>query len=130
MKADGSNLKRLTDSTIAAFYPVWSPDGTKIAFHANLGIYVMSSEGKDVKRLSHAELNGGLSWSPDGKKIVFRQKTAKQVFDIYTMNPDGSQVQKLTKGLYSQFQANYSPRWSPSLTEAPGKPPREDSKKE
>ena len=32
INADVSNLRRVTDDTAADFHPVWSPDGTQIAF--------------------------------------------------------------------------------------------------
>lgn len=35
MNADGSNIQRLTRNPAGEGHPVWSPDGTKIAFISN-----------------------------------------------------------------------------------------------
>jgi TolB protein len=61
MRADGSNLQRITHSDRVEARPVWSPDGRKIAFHGNANesgsysdfeIYVMDADGDNVVRLT------------------------------------------------------------------------------
>ena len=53
MDPDGSNLVRLT--TEGGAYPVWSPDGSKIAFYSErelpTGIYVMNADGSNQVRV-------------------------------------------------------------------------------
>jgi TolB protein len=53
MNADGTNLKKLTNNSIGAQYPVWSPDGQRIAFAAikDGGIYTMNADGTNLKNL-------------------------------------------------------------------------------
>ena len=70
---DGSGLKRLTSGT-RDIYPVWSPDGTRIAFlrpyRADWRLYVMSASGANERRLPQAPPAGRPSWSANGKSIV------------------------------------------------------------
>lgn len=79
MNADGSNLTQLTNTTFSDFNPVWSPDGTKIAFIRNLNrmntryswhseIYVINANGTNETAFTQ---NGGTNftpiWLPDGR---------------------------------------------------------------
>ncbi len=56
--------------------PVWSPDGTRLAFvsirenHALIGIYTMKTRA--VTFLSPStDIDGSPTWSPDGKRVAF-----------------------------------------------------------
>ena len=102
---DGSGRMNLTDSPSAMDAgAVWSPDGTKIAFHSSLGstpdnyadnIFTMNADGSDVTRLT---TEGGYApaWSPDGTKIAFTSIRDGLGNNIYVMNSDGSGVKNLT----------------------------------
>jgi hypothetical protein len=48
-RADGRGMRRITTSGGRA--PVWSPDGTQIAFERRPFIYVMNADGSHVRRL-------------------------------------------------------------------------------
>lgn len=56
--------------------PHYSPDGTKIAFSSkpsqgNGNIWLMNSDGSNLRQLTIEGSTTGLSWSPDGKKIAY-----------------------------------------------------------
>ena len=53
------------------FDPVWSPDGSLIAFRApqEADIYVMDADGSDQRRVTTSPgSNTSPSWSPDGSR--------------------------------------------------------------
>ncbi len=72
VKLDGSGLHRLTSGTRDS-YPVWSPDGKRIAFvrpyRAQWRLHVMSASGTKLLRLPQAPPAGRPTWSAEGKAI-------------------------------------------------------------
>ncbi|MEZ4770823.1 MAG: DPP IV N-terminal domain-containing protein [Caldilineales bacterium] len=127
MNADGSELTRLTDDPGWDGTPAWSPDGSQIAFASErLGspvLMLMNADGTDQRPLtdpSYASLMP--SWSPDGTQIAFASTQSYEVqmeggrqqvdagFEIWVMNADGSNVQRITGD--PEDQALY-PAWSP-----------------
>ncbi|MDE0502661.1 MAG: DPP IV N-terminal domain-containing protein, partial [Candidatus Poribacteria bacterium] len=49
------------------------------------------------------------SWSPDGRKIAFRSHSHERSDEIYVMDADGGDIERLTRGGFSK----YMPAWSP-----------------
>ena len=59
---DGTGLQDLTPPGMIADFPVWSPDGTRIAFHNITGrpfhldaprdIWLMDADGKNLEQLT------------------------------------------------------------------------------
>jgi Tol biopolymer transport system component len=70
---DGTGLRRLTSNARDSF-PVFSPDGTRIAFlrpyRAEWRLYTMSASGTSERRVPQAPPAGRPSWAPDGKTIL------------------------------------------------------------
>jgi TolB protein len=92
------------------YLPIWSPDGTKIAFTTNRDgnpeIYVMNRDGSGLRRMtSHPAIDVSPTWSPSGNQIAWvsdRTGTGR----IYIMNADGT-GQRMLIG-----EEAYRPTWS------------------
>jgi TolB protein len=108
---DGKELSRLTRNPAIDVSPAWSPDGAKIVFVSDrLGkpqIFIMDSNGGNVRRLTtNGAYNVTPRWSPKGDRIVYARQGGG--FQIYAINPDGTQDTQLTSA-----GSNEHPRWSP-----------------
>jgi dipeptidyl aminopeptidase/acylaminoacyl peptidase len=113
---DGSSAKRVTNFDHGdACGPVWSHDGKKIAFYAyalpnpsrNPGVWVMNPDGSSQMKLTDHGLDP--AWSPDDRQIGFASNREGGVFQVYSMNADGSNLKRLTKG---NVEAS-NPAWAP-----------------
>lgn len=84
-------------------YPVFSPDGTRIAFAADkLGtgrqweIYTMNTDGSSVRKLTSTDAPKlHPQWSPDGTMISFIQIEG-EAYVLYVMNADGSHLRRIS----------------------------------
>jgi TolB protein len=61
--------------------PVWSPDGSQLAFSSrrdgNLDLWLINADGTNLRRLtSHPADDRYPAWSPDGAKIAFASDRA------------------------------------------------------
>jgi len=71
----GDISKIIEMESIQTHNPVWSPDGTKLAFTSarQHGLWVANSNGKNVRQITDNEGVGfGFSWSHDSKHILAR----------------------------------------------------------
>ena len=108
-----------------ALAPMWSPDGTRIAYlhlapapqngnlaggHSGLqignpvgGVWVMNADGSGKTKLadvipeSRATMEGwGPAWSPDGSRLIFAsERPGEPNSDLYVVHADGSGLMKL-----------------------------------
>ncbi len=53
------------------YQPVFSPDGSSVAFTSKGGISIMKTDGSDVRVIASEESAFGATFSPDGSRVVF-----------------------------------------------------------
>jgi Tol biopolymer transport system component len=98
MDADGTNVKRLTDTLGYDGGPFFSPDGSRICWRrfsengATAEIFTMRTDGGDVQRLTSL---GAMSWAPfyhpSGDYLVFTtNRHGFANFELYLVRSDGS----------------------------------------
>ncbi|HET9084817.1 MAG TPA: hypothetical protein VFN41_10495 [Candidatus Limnocylindrales bacterium] len=108
--------------------PTWAPDGTKLAFERQVigplrngacqaTVFVVDADGGNLVQLVPERMVAlSPSWSPDGTRIAFHSATPRPGYpsderaltaDIYTIRPDGHDLQQLTDDGTSIF-----PRWT------------------
>ncbi len=118
MSADGSDQRQLTAGWSEGFLdtrPVWSPDGTRIAFRRIIGdsvseIWSISPAGGTPTNLMNAAVAGPFAWSPDGSRIAFVTNRDDDL-EIYAMNSDGSDQTNLTNASLDDGSADDGPIW-------------------
>src|SRR2546430_3708274 len=86
----------------------WSPDGRQITFQDVRGIYIVNADGS-----SRRFLTSGIqpAWSPDGSKILFSNQPVFFYWWLFTIRPDGTDLQALPGAAPYVDTAS---TWSPS----------------
>jgi Tol biopolymer transport system component len=117
LRLDDNKITQLNDSVISSFSV--SPDGTEIVFAAlkngkdDTGqecLWLMKSDGGNVRKLTDSEGDLAPAWSPLGGKIAFSSLGKENKYrQIFIMDADGRNSSKLTM---SEFHKN-NPCWSP-----------------
>jgi len=86
-----------------AVMAVWSPDGSKVAYHETTPgdpIYVADSDGSDARRIYIAEPgvhNHHLAWSPDGRFIYFSSGLPPNEMDVWRIPSSGGKAERITQ---------------------------------
>jgi hypothetical protein len=114
---DALHLIELTSSSqislggTNAYDPVWSPDGTQIAYIDNLTVDVIGADGSNPRTLTKPDHYSMVGWSPDGAKLYFTLLGA----DGFSLNS----VDVATDEIQSLFTLEDSSHKAPFATISP-----------
>lgn len=113
--------KRYVFDLDGLFSPSWSPSGDRVAFvglkDGMSDIYTVNLSDSSLQRLTHDLYDDTKpAWSWDGRRIAFssdrhsgKEGPSYGRYDIFVMNADGSQMERITESKAS----DQSPSWSP-----------------
>ena len=115
MDENGSNLRKLGDSTKNNRRPSWHPNGKVVLFESirndESSLFTLNINSKKEKRIP-IEIDGGelvfAAYSPNGKTIAVSHKKSEEQSDIVLFNKKG----KLIKKLVVNGKRNFYPKWS------------------
>jgi Tol biopolymer transport system component len=140
MDVDSGKSRPLTNDAPGDFHPVWSPNGSTIAFYSDripAGIWLIESDGTNLREFPIEIPNvGDFAWSPDGRQVVFcanERVTAPDgpnpefgdflKTDVYIASNDGKNLRRIP----NTGSRAMGPAWSPNgkqiafaLTTKPG----------
>src|SRR5271170_5395666 len=125
----GGDARRLVTGTGLESGPMFSPDGTLVAYTGdydkNEDVYVVAAAGGEPRRLTaHPDVDVVVGWTPDGKRILFRStRTSYSRFEkLFTVGLDGGLPAEvpLPMGVQGSFspdgaQIAYVPFWNRRL---------------
>jgi Tol biopolymer transport system component len=119
---DGSDRRTLIatgDRFLYVELAAWSPDGRTLVIGGDGGtldtegsgydLFAFSPEGTDLRPLAGGpgDFGGGATFSPDGSRLVFQADLDGGC--IYTMNADGTGLERITSGCAEGFELTWSP---------------------
>ena len=104
----GGDARLLVSHPATEGRPLWSPDGTKLAFTSNRtgngDIYVLTLATGDVKRVTYDDVSDVLdNWSRDGKWLYF-SSTSRDISgmsDVWRVRADGGTPMQVAADRYA-----------------------------
>jgi Tol biopolymer transport system component/predicted Ser/Thr protein kinase len=115
MEVSRGTQSRLTFHPRWEVYPVWSPDGSRIAFawdkEGHTDIYLKAaSGGVEELLLKERRATYPLDWSRDGRLLLFSALDPKTGSDLWLLPLDGSRTPKpLLQTPFNEGEARISP---------------------
>ena len=104
---------QLTDPTLRALDPAWSPTGAVIAFQSDASqtLHVVAPDGTGEHRLSNlTQTTLWPDWAPDGSRLATAAGNGSgSGTDIYVVSADGAEIRDIS----SDPTVELSPSWSP-----------------
>src|SRR5213080_1090645 len=112
----GGTARAITSHPAHDVAPVFSPDGSKIAFssnrHGSYDVFVTSVRGGKPTRLTFDSASDmACGWTPDGKHVLFASSRGTAFpggYELYTVPVEGGRVRRVTPA--EGKEGSFSPR--------------------
>lgn len=120
--AEGGDPRRVRTGGDSDLYPVFSPDGRRLAYASKRGgtsdLWVLDLESGGRRQLTRTDANDSYpGWSPDGSSIVFHSDRTGS-YDVWVMRSDGSEARRLTDHPADDYNPAFSPDGSQIVFES------------
>jgi eukaryotic-like serine/threonine-protein kinase len=109
-------LQRLTQDPANDWFPVWTPDGTRLVFASDRGgamnLFRQSADGTgNVERLTtSSDIQWPFSFTPDGNRLLMLDQTPKTGFDLSLLLLNGTpRIEPLIRTSANETNGDISP---------------------
>src|SRR5262245_63510611 len=111
LPAAGGVAKPITDISMDARQPSWSPDGSRIAFQAywtsTWQIWTVKADGTDLRAVTSSPYDDREpAWSPDGRRIAFSSDRSGS-YDVWTLTLASGEVKQVTSDPSNEFYPSW-----------------------
>ena len=111
--ATTGEAKTVLSGSFLLFSSQLSPDGKWVAVTNRGGqedLFLVEVATGEVRQLTNdLARDRGAAWSPDGSKIYFYSQRADEMYEIFSINADGSGLTRVTKPNQSGWYPSVSP---------------------
>jgi dipeptidyl aminopeptidase/acylaminoacyl peptidase len=111
-----STLRRLTSGPSHDSLPVFSPDGSRIAYASDpkgtlWDVFERRSDGTGAEKLllASADNDSPEDWSPDGRYILYARQSARTDRDLWAMPLDGGKAFAVAETVFFEGSGRFSP---------------------
>jgi len=111
LPAAGGTATPITDISMDARQPSWSPDGRRIAFQAYRSstwqIWIVNADGTDLRPVTSSAFDDREpAWSPDGTRIAFSSDRSGN-YDVWTLTLASGELKQVTTAPSNEFDPSW-----------------------
>jgi len=121
--------RRLTFEAGSHIAPVWSPEGSMLAYSSNVAghynVYVRAADGSGVARriAPSDDIQFASGWTRDGQSLAFTASSIASGFDVWIADAGGGRPSAFLSSPFNEYGAVFSPdgRWVAYVSDETGR---------